>query len=163
MATTTKPAARKPAAKKAVATKPASGAGATSKAAVAAAMKEFALIQRKAKLVGSKALDTHFDSDGNPQGAWAEVIAELDAWAKKHKVKLSTREHVTGGGDPGAPTPRVRSECPRTMSTTERFNWPGGGYTDVRTTCTLRRRAVLTGRCVYSCASEVTGAVGGHL
>jgi hypothetical protein len=126
-------------------------------------MKEFAAFQRRAKLVGSKALDTHFDSNGNPQGAWAEVIAELDAWAKKHKVKLATREHVSGGGDPGEPVPRARTECPRTFSTTERFNWPGGGYTDVKTTCTLRRQTLLTGRCVYGCASEVTGAVGGHL
>jgi hypothetical protein len=163
MAKTTKPAARKPTAKKPAAAKPAARPGTTSSAAVAAAMKEFALIQRKAKLVGSKALDTHFDSNGNPQGAWAEVIAELDAWAKKHKVKLATREHVAGGRDPGAPTPRARAECPRTFSTTERFDWPGGGYTDVKTTCTLRRRTILTGRCVYGCASEVTDAVGGHL
>jgi hypothetical protein len=162
MAKTTKPAARKPAAKKPAATKPAARSGATSQAAVAAAMKEFAAIQRKAKLVGSKGLDTHFDSKGDPQGAWAEVIAELDAWARKHKVKLATREQITGGGDPGAPTPRARRECPRTFSSTERFDWPGGGHTTVKTTCNLRRQTLL-GRCVYGCASEVTEAVGGHL
>lgn len=163
MAKTTKPATRKLPAKKPAAKRPAARSSVTSQSAVAAAMKEFEVIQRKAKLVGSKALDTHFDSNGNPQGAWAEVIAELDAWAKKHKVKLRTREHVRGGGDPGAPVPRVRIECPRQMSTTERFDYPGGGWTKVKTSCTLRRQTILTGRCVYSCASEVVGSVGGHL
>jgi hypothetical protein len=161
MARTATPAARKPAAKTTAMKKPA--ASGTTQSAVDAASKEFALLQRKAKLVGSKALDTHFDKDGNPQGAWAEVIAELDAWARKHKVKLSTREHVSGGGDPGAPVPTVRTACPRQMSSTERFDWPGGGWTKVKTSCTLRRQTILTGRCVYSCSSEVVGSAGGHL
>lgn len=168
MAKTTKPAARtaaakKPASRKATDPKAAASAGVVPDNAIKAAMDEFAQLQRRAKLIGSKNLDTHFDADGNPQGAWAEVIAALDAWAKKHKVKLKTREHVSGGGTPGTPTPIVRVECPRQMSTTERFDWPGGGWTKVKTSCTLRRQTILTGRCVYSCASEVVGSAGGHL
>lgn len=119
--------------------------------------REFETIQRKAKLLSAKLGPEHFDKDGNAAGAWADVLAELDAWAKTYKVKFRTTERISGGeagGGAGEPTPRS-SSCPGTTSSTERTDFVGGGHITIKTTCNLRRRTLL-GRCVYSCVGEIT-------
>jgi len=134
--------------------KPAAGRARTG-AATAARVKEFEAIQKKAKTVAGRSPGTHFDSQGNATGEWAAVLAELDAWAKKYKVRFRTTDHVPGGGDPGA-TPRA-ADCPRTFSQTDRTDWVGGGHITIKTTCNLRRQSRLTGRCIYSCVGEILG------
>lgn len=160
MAKTIKPAARSAAAKKPAA--PVAAKKPTARAAAAPAAdegdraKEFAAIQRKAKSVGAKAGVAHFDADGNPQGEWAAVLAQLDAWAKKYKVRFRTTEHVTGGDREG-PTPRTHSACLTTITSTDRTDFVGGGHITIKTTCNLRRQTLITGRCVYSCVGEIVG------
>ena len=157
MAKTTKPAARKPAAKKPAAKKPAARTASRAAVASGAQKSEFDAIQKKAKALGAKLTEADFDRDGNPVGAWAALLAELDAWARKYKVKFRTTAQVSGGGVPGEPAPRSHTSCPGTMSTTERTDFVGGGHITIKTTCNLRRQTILTGRCVYSCAGEIVG------
>jgi hypothetical protein len=168
LAKTTKPAAGATAAKKpASATKPAKPA--TRKPAAAPAAKaatkakdplrtELAAIQRKAKALSPSLTAASLDKDGNPTGAWAEMVAELEAWAKKYKVKLREVERDSGGGDPDdGRTPRTMGMCLGTHSSTERIDFVGGSHITVTTTCTFKRRTILTGRCVYKCVADIVG------
>lgn len=161
MAKTTKPAAGATAAKKpASPTKPA-----TRKPAAAPAAKvkdplrtELAAIQKKAKALAPSLTAASLDKDGNPTGAWAEMVAELEAWAKKYKVKLREVERDSGGGDPDdGRTPRTMGMCLGTHSSTERIDFVGGSHITVTTTCTFKRRTILTGRCVYKCVADIVG------
>lgn len=157
MATIRKAVAAKPAAKVSTAKKPTARSAAKPAASANSQKSDFDAIQRKARALGAKLTPADFDKDGNPVGAWAAMLAELDAWAKKYKVKFRTTEVVTPAGEPGTPTPRTRGTCLGTMSTTERTDWVGGGHITIKTTCTLRRQTILTGRCVYSCVGEILG------
>jgi hypothetical protein len=118
----------------------------------------FDAIQQKAKRLSAKLGEADFDRDGNPIGPWAEMLAELDAWAKKYGVQFRTTEHVSGGGKgqgAGGATPRSHNACPGKMTTTERTDWVEGGHITIETTWTLRRQTIITGRCVYSCVGTI--------
>lgn len=154
------PAASKPASGKA-AVKPPSRAAATGKAALAkddARRQELAAIQRKAKALSGSLTADSLDKDGNPTGAWAAMLAELDAWARKYKVRLREVERDSAGGDPDdGRTPRSVGMCLGTHSVTERTDFVGGGHITIKTTCTFKRRTILTGRCVYKCVADIVG------
>lgn len=163
MATTPKAAARGPAAKKPVAKTPPAKKPTARRTARAAApdsglrKREFDAIQRKTKALSATFSDADLDGDGNPTGAWADMLAELDAWAKKHRVRFKTTEVASGGGASGEPTPRTLHACPGTISQTERTDFVGGGHITIKTTCTFRRRTLITRQCVYSCVGEILG------
>jgi hypothetical protein len=154
-----KPAATKPAAGKAAATKPASRAGASAKTAKDDTRRqELAAIQKKAKSLSASLTADSLDKDGNPTGAWAAMLAELEAWSKKHKVKLREVEYDSVGGAPGGDrVPRTSGMCLGTHSVTERTDFVGGGHITIKTTCTFKRRTILTGRCVYKCVADIVG------
>ena len=117
--------------------------------------RDYDAIARRAEALGKKLKPEDFDKKGNPVGPWAKVVADLDAWAKKYKVKLKTEEHDHGqpGGAGGTPKPMIGGGfCPgRTTSTEVIDNMDGSKFT-FNHECTLRRKTLL-GRCVYSCTS----------
>lgn len=151
--------ARKAGARKAPAKKPA-GKPAAPKLPPkwsAAAKSEFDAIQARAAALSSSLKREDFDDSGNPRpGPWATMLADLHAWAKKHKIKLETHEHAhepeKGGAPAGGATPYVYAGgCPGSFTKTETKKHYG--YTYVYTyKCTLRRQTWL-GRCVYDCTS----------
>jgi hypothetical protein len=160
MATTPKAAARKPAATKPASKKPAArkpAARAAAAASVETQRRELAAIKRRAKALSASLTADSLDADGNPTGAWKEMLAELDAWAKRHKVKLKTIERDSAEGVAGDRVPRSQGMCLGTHSVTERTDFVGGGHITITTTCTFKRRTILTGRCVYSCVAEIVG------
>lgn len=116
---------------------------------------EFEAITGRAAAFSAKATSELFDKDGNAANAeWIKILADLDAWAAKHKVGLGTSEHESyalqapGGGAV------TRSECPSLTSSIETVEFAGTNQKyKVRHTCLLRRQTLL-GRCVYSCTSE---------
>ena len=156
MARTAKPAAGASAVKKPASTKPAARGAGKSAAPAPGRTEEFNAIIRKAKLRGRKGSEGYFDADGNAAGPWADMLAELDGWAKRNKVRLSTREVDSGGGAlPGGATPRSHTVCPTTTSSTERIDFVGGGHITILHTCTLRRQRLISGKCVFSCVGEI--------
>lgn len=161
MAKTTTPAARKPAAKTPAARKPVATRAASPAAATAdlkTRRSELAAIQKKAKALSATLTADSLDKDGNPTGAWAAMLAELESWAKRHKVKLREVERDGRGGDPNDDrTPRTSGMCLGTHSVTERTDFVGGGHITITTTCTFKRRTILTGRCVYKCVADIVG------
>lgn len=153
-------AARKPApkaAKKATAKKAARKAPKLPPKWSAAAKSEFDAIQARVTALSAGLKREDFAEDGTPRpGPWATMLADLHAWAKKHKVKLESHEHVhkpdkgAAGGGVGGATPYVYGgSCPGSFTKTETKKHYG--YTYVYTyKCTLRRQTWL-GRCVYDC------------
>lgn len=133
---------------------------------------EFGAIQARAKALGANLRKTDFDDDGNPLpgSPWSAVLGDLDAWARKYKVKFATRDHEhagkmaagepaieqtpAGGNAPAGATPLTfGGSCPGSFSETSKRKFVG--VTQIRTTsCTLRRRTWL-GRCVYDCVETV--------
>ncbi|HET7716952.1 MAG TPA: hypothetical protein VFK86_15120 [Bauldia sp.] len=128
-----------------------------SRSADGARKREFEAIQKKAKALSATFGESDLDRDGNPIGAWATMLAELDAWAKKHGVKFRTREYDGGGSTGEASSVRAVHACPGTISQTERTDFVGGGHITIKTTCTFRRRTLITRKCVYSCVGEILG------
>jgi hypothetical protein len=132
----------------------------------AAQRSEFEAIRSRAKALSAGLKRTDFDSDGNPvPGPWASMLADLDAWARKHKVKLETHEHdhapaaggaaPAGGDAPAGVTPYgYGGDCPGSFTKTERKKVYGTDYI-YNYSCTLKRQTVL-GRCVYNCALDYT-------
>lgn len=117
---------------------------------------EFDSIRRRASALARQLTTDDFDEDGNAKGAWAEMLAELDAWAKQHKLKLVTREfdqRAQAGASSGG-TARSHTTCPGTMTSTETVGFMDGSSIKIKHSCTLRRTTLL-GRCVYSCVSEL--------
>lgn len=117
---------------------------------------EFEAIAKRSTVLGKKLTRDDFDKEGNAVGEWAKVLAELDAWAAKHKVTLKRTEHQGGGGSgaTGATPLAHHAPCPGTTSFTETIPLGRGKIVTV-TTCHLRRQTWL-GRCVFDCAEEVT-------
>ena len=119
--------------------------------------RDYDAIARRAEALGKKLKPEDFDKKGNPVGPWAKVVADLDAWAKKYKVKLKTEEHdhaaprSAPGGAAGTPTP-TGGYCPGTTTSTEVIENMDGSKFTFKHECTLRRKTLL-GRCVYSCTS----------
>jgi hypothetical protein len=162
--------APKAASKKAAPKKPAPKAAASKVAApklppkwTAVQRSEFAAIQARAKALSPVLKRTDFDADGNPlPGPWASMLADLDAWARKHKAKLETHEHdhtQAAGAGVGAPaggaTPiAYGGDCPGSFTKTERKKVYGTDYI-YNYSCTLKRQTLL-GRCVYNCALDYT-------
>lgn len=164
LAKSTKPAAGAAVAKKPVASKPtaarkaAAGPAKTAADGKDAQRTELAAIQKKAKALSASLTAGSLDKDGNPTGAWAEMLAELEGWSKRHKVKLRTVEVDPAGSAPGGDrTPRSQGMCLGTHSITERIDFVGGSHITIKTTCTFKRRTILTGRCVYSCVADIIG------
>ena len=122
----------------------------------ASTLSGFRAIQKRAEALNGKLTDADFDAKGNPTGKMAKVIADLEAWAKKNKIKLETHEHVHGGDAGGAPpagaTPYGHA-CPATTTGTDVFDLQNGGKYTFTYTCTLKRKG-LFGRCIYRCASS---------
>jgi hypothetical protein len=164
-------AARKPApkaaSKKAAPKKPAPKAATTAAAKLppkwsAAQRSEFDAIQARAKALSAGLKRTDFDADGNPlPGPWASMLADLHAWARKHKVTLEQHEHdhaPPAGGSDGAPagvTPYgYGGDCPGSFTKVEKKKVYNVTYTNTYN-CTLRRQTLL-GRCVYDCTLSYT-------
>ncbi len=149
-------AARKPApkaAKKAVARKAARKAPKLPPKWSAAAKSEFNAIQARVRALSAGLKREDFGEDGTARpGPWATMLADLHAWAKKHKIKLESHEHThePDKGGAGGATPYVYGgSCPGSFTKTETKKH--SGYTYVYTyNCTLRRQTWL-GRCVYDC------------
>ena len=122
----------------------------------AAQQREFDEINERATTLGKKLKIEDFDKDGNPTGAWAKILAEFDAWAKKHKVEFKTTERkrppATSAG--GGPVVRTHHACPGTTTSTETFTAEGHGKITIKTTCTLRRQGIILDRCIYSCVGS---------
>jgi hypothetical protein len=118
--------------------------------------REFEKITAQSNRLGQQLKAEDFDKEGNPVGAWAKVLNELDAWVAKYKVDLKTTEHESGKTRSAKPAgkPETRaSACPGTTTATETVQVNGGSFT-IKTTCHLRRQTLL-GRCVFSCASVI--------
>ena len=110
----------------------------------------FDAIHARANALAASLTAADFDGEGNPVNpAWVAMLADLDAWAAKHKFQLKTHEHDHGeAGASGTPTPYVA--CPGTTTNTS----IEGGLMKYKISylCTLKRRTLL-GRCVYSCVT----------
>ena len=118
--------------------------------------KDYEFINGRSRALGKRLKRDDFDKDGNAVGEWAKVLAELDAWAAKYKVKFRSTEHETGGGPSASgATPRTHTVCPGTTTSTETTNFEGGGHITIVNTCHLRRQTWL-GRCVFDCVGEIT-------
>jgi hypothetical protein len=149
----TRTATKKPAARRA-----ASGKAATAKARES----EYAAIRKKGKALATMVGSTDFDAEGHPLGAWKDYLAELDAWAKRYRIRLKTvvvpsgdgAPAPAGGGMAGEAVPRSHTACPAHISQTERTDFVGGGSITIKTDCSLRRQTLL-GRCVYSCVGTI--------
>jgi len=118
--------------------------------------REFAAITRRARALSQKLKPDDFDREGNPvDGPWAKMLADLDAWAKKHKVEFKTTERDQKDLIPDSgPAPIIR--CPPMTTYTEKLTFPpGSGMRDIsiKYTCYLRRQT-LFGRCVFECTYE---------
>ena len=142
-----RPAARKPARKRAAPRLPPRWS--------AAAKSEFDAIQARVKALSAGLTRNDFGDDGNARpGPWAALLADLHAWAKKHKVTLETHEHDHGmaAGPAGAAPRAYGGSCPGSFKKSEKRTYYGTTYV-YNYTCILRRQTWL-GRCVYDCALE---------
>jgi hypothetical protein len=129
----------------------------------AAQKREFNAIQERAKALSPVLKRTDFDADGNPlPGPWASMLADLRAWARRHKVTLEAHEHdhapaagAAAGAPAGGATPfAYGGDCPGGFTKVERKKVYGTTYIHTYT-CTLSRQTWL-GRCVYDCSLEYT-------
>jgi hypothetical protein len=146
-------ATKKPAASSAA--KKAAASGATKWSA--AQKRDFDKIIGRAKELSPTLSREDFDREGNPvPGPWANMLGDLDAWAKKYKVKVKTTEYKSGSGQPatGGLTTMAHHSCPGTTHSTEHVDFVGGGGFTIEHTCTLKRQTWL-GRCVYSCIGNI--------
>jgi hypothetical protein len=124
----------------------------------AAQLRDYKAIEKRAVTLAKSLKDADFDAKGNPvKPAWSRLLGDLDAWAAKYGVKLSTQEHDharTGGTDP---VPRAAGgACPGSFQTKPIYHTtlPGGTVLMEQTSCTLKRQTLL-GRCVYACTDTV--------
>jgi hypothetical protein len=124
----------------------------------AAQLREYRAIQTRAVTLGKSLTDADFDAKGNPVKAdWSRLLGDLDAWAAKYKVKLSTQEHSHAGAGGTDPVPRsLGGGCPGSFQTKPVYHTtlPNGDVLMEQTSCTLKRKTLL-GRCVYSCTTGV--------
>ena len=99
-----------------------------------------------------------FRAKGNPvKPGWSRLLGDLDAWAAKYGVKLSTQEHDHAGTGGTGPVPMAAGGgCPGSFQTKPIYHTtlPGGTVLMEQTSCTLKRKTLL-GRCVYSCTDTV--------
>jgi hypothetical protein len=120
----------------------------------AAQARDYKAIQGRAERLGKTLTDADFDAQGKPVNAdWSRLLADLDAWAAKYGVKLTTQERAHGGG---GPVPMHAGGCPGSFETEHTYLFTLSGRKVYHyTACTLRRRTLL-GRCVYSCTEATT-------
>jgi hypothetical protein len=120
----------------------------------AAQLRDYKAIQGRAERLGKTLTDADFDAQGKPIDAdWSRLLAELDAWAAKYRVRLTTQEHEHGTG---GPVPLQAGGCPGSFETEHTYLFTLSGRKVYHyTACTLRRRTLL-GRCVYSCTDATT-------
>ena len=122
-----------------------------------AQLRDYKALQKRAETLAKSLTDADFDAKGNPvKAGWSGVLNDLDAWAAKYRVKLSTQEHDhtgTGGTDP---VPRAAGGCPGSFETRPVYHTrlPNGDVLMEQTSCTLKRKTLL-GRCVYSCTDVI--------
>jgi hypothetical protein len=124
----------------------------------AAQLRDYRAIQGRAATLSKSLTDADFDAKGNPVKAdWSRLLGDLDAWAAKYKVKLSTQEHSHAGAGGTDPVPRsLGGGCPGSFETKPVYHTtlPNGDVLMEQTSCTLKRKTLL-GRCVYSCTTGV--------
>jgi hypothetical protein len=86
----------------------------------AAQQRDFDEINERATMLGKKLKLEDFDKDGNATGAWAKILAEFDAWAKKYKVAFKTteRKHPPATSAGAGAVPRTHHACPGTTTST---------------------------------------------
>jgi hypothetical protein len=120
----------------------------------AAQPRAFDAIEKRTRVLSDKLTPKDFGEDGNPaRGPWADVLADLDAWAAKYKVDIWTtdyRRDALGSTAGAAPVPMAATSCPGTTTSTERFDFERRYWITLTMTCKLRRRQTLLGRCVFS-------------
>lgn len=123
----------------------------------AAQSRDYKAIEKRAMTLAKSLTDADFDAKGNPiNPAWSRLLRDLDTWAAKYSVKLSTQQHNHAGGGGTGPVPRAAGGCPGSFQTEPRYHsrLPNGMVLMAQTSCTLKRRTLL-GRCVYSCTEEM--------
>jgi hypothetical protein len=118
----------------------------------AAQKREMEAIGKRADAIARTLTRESFNRAGNPvDGGWKQVLADLDAWAAKHKVELLVKEYDRNTMIPGNATP-FAANCPAVTTASETYTAPGFSIT-MKYKCYLRRQTWL-GRCVYSCSYE---------
>jgi hypothetical protein len=117
--------------------------------------REFAAIDRRARAFTARPAADMFDKDGNViHPTWLKILADLDAWAARHKAKLSTTERDRNPAVPEGITPIILGDCPSRTTTVETMEIAGANQTiTTKYTCYLKRRG-LGSRCIYRCSSE---------
>jgi hypothetical protein len=124
----------------------------------AAQLRDYKTIEKRAETLGKSLTDADFDAKGNPVNpAWSRLLGDLDAWAAKYKVKLSTQEHNHAVASGTGPVPTAAGGgCPGSFQTKPVYHTtlPSGTVLNEQTSCTLKRQTLL-GRCVYSCTTTV--------
>jgi hypothetical protein len=124
----------------------------------AAQLRDYKAIEKRAVTLAKSLKDADFDAKGNPVNpAWSRLLGDLDAWAAKYGVKLSTQEHDHARTDGTGPVPMAAGgTCPGSFQTKPIYHTtlPGGTVLMEQTSCTLKRKTLL-GRCVYSCTDTV--------
>jgi|RhiMethySRZTD1v2_1073278.scaffolds.fasta_scaffold360717_1 hypothetical protein len=141
-----------------VASKKPAGRSKTKAPWAAAQLRDFKALQKRAVTLSKSLTDADFNAKGDPVNpAWTRLLGDLDAWAAKYKVKLSTQEHSHAGPGGTDPVPRsLGGGCPGSFQTKPVYHTtlPNGDVLMEQTSCTLKRTTLL-GRCVYSCATGV--------
>jgi hypothetical protein len=117
--------------------------------------REFAAIERRARAFMVREHPDMFDADGNVVDAtWLRILADLDAWAARHKVRMKETERDRDPPVPEGIAPIILARCPSQTMTTEHIRGTGGdpGFT-IETSCYLKRRGLFN-RCVYNCYTQ---------
>ncbi len=124
----------------------------------AAQLRDHKALQKRAVTLAKSLTDADFDAKGDPVNpAWSRLLRDLDAWAAKYSVKLSTQEHNHAGTGGTGPVPMsAGGGCPGSFQTKPVYHTtlPNGDVLMEQTSCTLKRKTLL-GRCVYSCTDAV--------
>lgn len=124
----------------------------------AAQLRDYKALEKRAVTLAKSLTDADFDAKGDPVNPdWSRLLDDLDAWAAKYKVKLSTQEHDhADAGGTGAVPRSLGGGCPGSFQTKPVYHTrlPNGTVLMEQTSCTLKRKTLL-GRCVYSCTDTV--------
>ena len=117
---------------------------------------EFAALWNRLDTIGGKlAAADPVSAREIEAGPWAAAVADLDAWALKHKVAMVERtiRHGQTGGLITPRTHRVNTNiCPPV------FIQPLGPNKGNQV-CTFRRHALFSGDCIYRCSWDPFGIV----
>lgn len=117
--------------------------------------REFAAIDRRARAFTARPVTDMFDKDGNVvHPTWLKILADLDAWAVRHKAKGGTTERDRDPVVPEGIAPIILSDCPSRTTSVETLEVAGTNQTiKTKYTCYLKRRGLLN-RCTYRCYAE---------